>query len=473
MQCVLPVGRIDKINRAATKNMTYQQTTKYLFNLKRFGSKLDLSNITMLLELVDRPQDKFPSVLVGGTSGKFSVVQTTAAILQKAGYKVGTFTSPHLSEYTERFCINGREISRADITRLAGRLKKAADIMNELENYRHPTFFEMSVAMAFIYFVEKKIDIAVVEVGIGGRLDATNTLNPLVSVITHVNLEHTHILGKTRSKIAQEKVEIVREEGVLVTAEENSNVLDVFREKCRERKAKLVVLGKNVKLNILEQDLRGQKFSLSAGKNFRGEGRDRILPAGMLFTPLLSNVQLKNAALATLAATALKSKGYKISRKAIRAGLKTAKCPGRLEVVQKNPSLVLDCAKDAKAFLELRKTIKKFFQYRRLVLILAVSDDKDIKSMIKSIASIVDLVVITKHSVKERAYDVKKLAREFKKYKIPAVTSRNIKYALQKALNQASKKDLILVTGSVFAVGEARDLCYNSRNNRKLYLRDY
>lgn len=432
--------------------MNYQQTTEYLFGLQRFGSKLDLVNITKLLELVGDPQREFKSVHVGGTSGKFSVVQMTAAILQEAGCKVGVYTSPHLSRYSERFCMNGKEISEDEIVELAGWLKKAADEMVALSGFRHPTFFEMSTALAFLYFAEQEVDIAVIEVGLGGRLDATNVLDSLVSVITHVDLEHTHVLGETVEEIAGEKAGIIKERGVLVTGEQDGKVLDVFSEACQEKGTEMLILGKDFAVEVGRQDLTGQEFLLE----FAGQRRD-------LSIPLLGDVQIKNAALAVAATLILKDKGFDISEKVINTGLKKAKCPGRLEIVQESPFIVLDCAKDPGAMVELRKTIKKFFTYERLILVMAVSDDKNIEQMVENIAPVTDLVAAAEHGIKERALDPEVIKAEFAKYDIESIIRDNVPAAIEEAKKQASKNDLILITGSVFAVGEARDVWYDDK----------
>ncbi len=430
--------------------MNYQQTTEYLFALQRFGSKLDLTNITKLLELVGNPQREFKSIHIGGTSGKFSVVQMTAAILQTSGYKVGTFISPHLSRYSERFCIDGVEIDEDAIIVLAGRLKVAAEKMTGLPDYRHPTFFEMSTALAFLYFAKQEVDIAVVEVGLGGRLDATNVLESLVSVVTHVDLEHTHVLGETVEKIAGEKAGIIKEGGVLVTGEQDERVLQVFAKVCQKRDAKMLALGKDFTVKIGKQDLRGQEFFLK----FAGQRHD-------LSIPLLGDVQIKNAALAVTTALALRDKGFKITEKSIKVGLKTVKCPGRLEIVQKNPYIVLDCAKDPGAMLELQRAVEKLFDFDKLILVMAVSDDKNIGEMVKNITPIMDMVIITKHGVKERALDPEVIKAEFAKNDIEAVISNNVGKAIKEAKKQADPNDLILITGSVFAVGEAREIWYD------------
>ncbi|MBU1178075.1 bifunctional folylpolyglutamate synthase/dihydrofolate synthase [Patescibacteria group bacterium] len=430
--------------------MNYRQTTEYLFGLQRFGSKLDLINITKLLELVGNPQRQFKSVHVGGTSGKFSVVQMTAAILQASGYKVGTFISPHLSRYTERFCINGKEIDETAVIKLTSQLKVAADKMVALPDFRHPTFFEMSTALAFLYFAQQEIDVAVVEVGMGGRLDATNVLEPLVSVITHVDLEHTHVLGETIEAIAGEKAGIVKKGGILVTGERNEQTLNVFRKACWQREADFLALDNDFTVKIGRQDLAGQEFSLKFNEQRYN-----------LSTPLLGNVQIKNAALAVVTALVLRDKNYKISEVAIKAGLKAVKCPGRLEIAQKNPYVVFDCAKDPGAILELSKTIEHFFYFSRLILVMAVSDDKNIKQMAKNIAPLADLVIATRHGVKERALDPRIIQKEFIVCGVDSIVADDVKMAVAESLDQANVDDLILVTGSVFTVGEARDVWYD------------
>ncbi|MEM1570398.1 MAG: Mur ligase family protein, partial [Candidatus Bathyarchaeia archaeon] len=240
----------------------YNEVTEYIYNLKRLGSKLDLRNIRRLLKLIGNPQNSFRSILVGGTNGKGSTATMIASILMEEGFRVGLFTKPHLSSYTERFTVNGISISEGDVVRIFYELKPYMERMSLCKRYRHPSFFEATVALAFKYFCEQNVDFAVVEVGLGGRLDATNVLNPLVSVITNVHLEHTKILGDTIDKIAWEKAHIIKSNGLAITATDREEAFSVISKIARRRRARLFRVGSDLTFNIKRADLNGEKFDV-------------------------------------------------------------------------------------------------------------------------------------------------------------------------------------------------------------------
>jgi dihydrofolate synthase/folylpolyglutamate synthase len=434
--------------------MNYQEVTDYLYSLNLFGGKLGLERVKRLLELMKNPEKKFKSILVGGTSGKGSTVTMISSVLQEAGYKVGTFTKPHLSSFTERIVVNKKRIPEDEVVKIVNKIKSTTGVMKKDANFEHPTFFEIVVAIAFEYFTEQKVDFAVLEVGMGGRLDATNVVNPLVSVITNVSLEHTKILGNTVLKIAKEKAGIIKENGILITATEDDEVFSLFKKISEEKKSRISRVGKDIKFKKIDSDLEGQKFNINGlNGNYNN-----------LHISLLGDHQLLNASSAIGAIEALRSHNIVIPKNAIKQGLKEVRWPGRLEIIQKYPFVVLDCAKDILAMKRLKESIEQNFKYKKMILVISVSSDKKIHSMMSEILPISDFVVITAHKVMNRALNPEILAEEVKKYSKDYIIVEDVKNAVREALSLSMKKDLILVTGSLFTVAEARELWFKEAN---------
>jgi dihydrofolate synthase/folylpolyglutamate synthase len=428
--------------------MDYQDVTHYLYSLNILGGKLGLERVKKLLELLGNPQENFKSILVGGTNGKGSTVAMISSILQEAGYRIGTFTKPHLSSFTERIVVNGKKISEDDVIRIVEKIKITIERMKKDPNFEHPTFFEIVVAITLLYFKEQKVDFAVLEVGMGGRLDATNTVNPLVSIITNVSLEHTKILGDTVLKIAKEKAGIIKQDGILVTATSDEEVFSLFKEICKEKNSRIFRIEEN-NFEKISSDINGQEFKL--------KGLDKNYD---LYIPLLGNHQLMNVATAIEAIESLKFHNIRIPKKAIKEGLKNVKWPGRLEIIQKNPLVVLDCAKDPFAMKNLKEAVLENFNHEKLILVISISNDKDYRSMMDYIVPISDLVILTKHKVMNRGIDPKILAEDVKKHSKDFIIVEDVKDAVKKSLSLSKNNDMILVTGSLFTVGEAREIWF-------------
>jgi len=426
--------------------MNYQKVIDYIYNLRRFGDmKLGLERIEFLLEKVGNPERKLKVVHVGGTNGKGSTVAMITSILQSAGFKVGMYTSPHLSSYTERIVVNNQKISEEDIIRLFTEFKPIIDEMIAKGN--QPTFPEVTTAMAFKHFFDRGVDYAVIEVGIGGRLDATNVVNPFVTVITNIGLEHTDILGNSIEEIAREKAGIIKEGVPLITATEEEKAFSVFKKICEEKNCEIFRVNKDAKYERKGFDLDGQKFDVNI---FGEELKD-------LFIPLLGEYQVVNASTAVAAVKLLKEK---IDGGEIREGLKNVKWPGRLEVVQKEPLVVLDCAKDPLAMRKLVDSVKKDFRYRKLTAVVSISKDKKIGLMIQRLAEVVDEFVFAKHKVQNRAVDIEILEKEAEKYSKSSITIEDVREAVRKTIDSSEKEDMVLVTGSIFTVAEAREIWF-------------
>ena len=434
--------------------MGYRELVEWLFSLRRLSSKPGLRRISHLLSELGDPHRAFKAIHVTGTSGKGSTTAMAASILHAAGYRVGMYTSPHLSSFTERIVVDGQPIGVGDVVRLIESLRPIAEGMASKPDLGHPTFFELSTAMAFKYFEERGVDYAVVEVGMGGRLDATNVIDAEVAVITNVSLEHTKYLGDTVIEIAGEKAGIIKPGSTLITAVEQPEVLELLEGICHDRDAEIYVVDRDIRYRRLRHSLEGQWFNL---QGLRDDYRE-------LFIPLLGGHQLRNASCAVGAVEALSLHGVDIPPEAVRKGLRKTRWPGRLEVVQRKPLTILDCAKDPKAMENLAAVLREDFSYDRLIAVVSISRDKDIPRMIRALASVASHFIITRHGVMGRAAEPEAIAVEVERFSKPYEIVEDVRSAVRRALEIAGGDDLILVTGSVFTVGEARCLWFKPPN---------
>jgi len=460
-------------------NVDSERMVSYLYSLNRKGPKLGLERVADLLTRLDEPQNSFTPVLVGGTNGKGSTTAILSTILRQSGYRVGTYTSPHLTNITERIAFNGKPIPEDALFRIVERIRSVSEEM-EKEGLSPPTFFETMTAAAFIYFKEKECDFAVLEVGMGGRLDATNVTNPPVSIITNISLEHTKILGDTKVKIAGEKAGIIKRNGLLITATRDEDVFDVFERTCRECGSRIARIGRDIKYEKktntnekIADDFYSQCFDMTS----ESENREKISFSDLRLR-LLGDHQLDNASCAIAAALELERLGFKkISDSSIRQGLENVVWPGRFEIVQRDPLVILDSAKDLEAMKALRANIEMYSQSiraqnsigggnRKLVLVVSISSDKNYQGMLDTIIPLADEVIASAHAVRNRSLEPGIIAERCialsKKYLI----IRDVKIATEKALAMAGKDGIVLVTGSVFTVGEAREIWVTNPEGR-------
>jgi len=419
--------------------MTYQKSISYLYGLQKFGIKFGLTNISTLLTSINSPQRNVPCIHIAGTNGKGSTSAFLAYILSKGGYKVGLYTSPHLTSFTERIKINSHEISKKDVTRLTLLLR------NKAENIDCITYFEFVTAMALLYFAEQKVDLCILEVGMGGRLDATNVVSPLVSIITNISKEHEYYLGHSLLKIANEKAGIIKKKSVLITGATQTKVLSLFKERCQTLQTRFYQLGRDFSLKTIKQgylSYRGIKYKLDGIK-----------------IALLGDHQLNNAAIALAAVEILRDKGYHIGDRAMYQGLRNVYWPGRLEAVKNSPLVILDGAHNPAAMKNLKKALVKYFNFKKLILILGIMEDKNIKGMIKEIVPCVHKVILCKPNM-DRAASTHTLARAIQEWKVKYHQIKDVRQATLYALSIAHPNDLICVTGSLFTVGEARTIFF-------------
>ncbi len=416
-----------------SKQTTYKESINYLYSLQKYGIKFGLSKTENLLKAFDNPHIGQQYVHIAGTNGKGSVASFVGSILKEAGLKVGFYSSPHLVRFTERFRINGEEM---DPDTAAGLIDELRGAFSEKEP---PTFFEAATAMAILYFAREKTDVAIMEVGMGGRLDATNVIAPLVSGITNVSMEHQGFLGKRLVDIAREKGGIIKKGVDVVTAAARPTVIATLQDIARERGAPFWRVGKDMRYR-----------TTSSGFHYRGPSLDvhglRLGLSGML--------QARNAALAVGIIERLGEKGIRVSETSMRSGVEHAAWPGRMQVVQTDPVILLDGAHNPAALRMLASSIKAGFTYRRLILVIGVMADKAIRDMMRAIVPLADHVIYTR-PVYSRAAEPEILMRNAAALKKPGETVPVLTQALARAQELAGPRDLIVVCGSLFTVGEA------------------
>ena len=419
----------------------------YLDSLNVDKMRFGLKAISELLSRLGNPQNSYKIILIAGTNGKGSTAAMIASILCSAGYKVGLYTSPHLVDVRERIVINGKKIPLKEFNRTI------ADVKDKKE--QPVTYFEFLTAVAFVYFQRQKVDIAVLEVGLGGRLDATNVCKPLVSVITNISLDHMDYLGNTLDSIAREKAGIIKQKGICITAAKQNKVLEVLKNVCLRRRAKLYCLSSDIKIKKQKDGILNYEGLYRNLKNLK--------------IPLQGDHQLSNAALALAAIELCEKKGFSIADTAIYAGLKNTHWEARLEVLQNQPLFLLDGAHNPAGISVLCRSLKNDFSYRRLILIFGALADKDYRQMLQKIVPLASIIILTQLKTK-RAVPVNDIMETVKKMGYPAIVTENVKQAIERAQAMAKKQDLICATGSFYLAGEVKQafpklvLCDNTKS---------
>jgi len=414
---------------------------------KKLGMKPGLKSVKTLLRLLGSPQNEYKTIHVTGTNGKGSTSAMAAAILRESGYRVGLFTSPHLSSWTESINVDGEDISVEEMEDVLGTIRSKMDELDGL-GVRHPTHFEVLVTACFLHFKERQVEYAVIEVGMGGRDDATNVIPSNVSVLTNVSLEHTVWLGETVEEIARVKAGILREGTAIVSAATQPEVITVLETVAAENTSELVRVGRDYVPIPSMIDLDSQGFHLMTPTEEINDLR----------IPLQGHHQILNAACAVAAVQYLDDP--KINEEAIREGLKNVIWPGRFEIVARKPLVILDGAKDARAAERLKETVKTYLPGLDVFTVIAVSSDKDIESMVRSLAGVTGRFIITEHRVKARTATTEQVEEAVKKTGVPYEIVVPVHRAIESAMEMALEDDAILVTGSVFLVGEAREFCF-------------
>ncbi|MDD4047452.1 MAG: bifunctional folylpolyglutamate synthase/dihydrofolate synthase [Clostridia bacterium] len=438
--------------------MNYKEALDKLEKHTRFGINLGMQRINSLLGIFDNPEEQMPVIHIGGTNGKGSTLAMIASILKEAGYKVGAYTSPHLISYRERFAINGEYISEEMFAHLLEEIFGALEKVQQ-ETGEYPTEFEILTALAFLYFAREKVDILLLEVGMGGDMDSTNVVkNPLLSLITNVSIEHTKYLGNTLPEIAQRKSGIIKKGCPVITACNEEETLKVIREKAKDLQAQLIEVNRQASWEI--------KGDLSEGKIFKGQAFEGQIisvrtPHNIyedVFLPLLGHHQAVNAVCAIMAVETLKELGWIINHSTIVKGLAVAKWSGRLEIVSTKPLVVLDGAHNPAGLEALSKWLKrKRQQVGRVILVIGMLDDKDTSLVSEFLEPLIDMVIVTRPN-SNRAKNWIGLQDRFSSKRIRLEVIEDLAEALKRAMNEARPNDMILITGSLYLIGSVKEL---------------
>ncbi len=442
----------------------YNKTVDYLYNLQKYGIKLGLKNPGRLMSILGNPQKSFRSIHIAGTNGKGSTASILASILTANGFKTGLFTSPHLVSFKERIRINNVPITESDVIKLTSYIRKSVT-----GTALKLTFFEFITAMAFFYFASNKIDWAVVEVGMGGRLDATNVILPDVCIITNIGIDHNEFLGKTISDIASEKAGIIKTKVPLVTAVTHPDALNVLKKTANDNDSDMHIYGRDFKSSLTFMDSDHMVFDYlsintqNPDTNSCGKLKDLSLPA-------TGQHQLSNVSLAIRASEILADREIPVSPDSLRKGISNLKFNGRFEPVSQKPPIIIDSAHNPEAAKALRDTVKEVFPLKKIILITGIMRDKNIRDILRPLIKISDTVILTKPK-SERSASPEELKENIAilmksgingpgpdKILIADTVSASIELA-----KTLWKEDcIILITGSFYTTGEAMEFLGHS-----------
>jgi dihydrofolate synthase / folylpolyglutamate synthase len=447
--------------------LNYQEALDFLYSFVDYGAQrayrysaetFDLRRMFRFLEALGNPQDRYPILHVAGTKGKGSVAAMCASVLRAAGYRTAFYTSPHLLDFCERAQIDGEYIPRQAVAQIVSDMRQLVP--------EHPgiTTFELTTAMAFAHFARQKVDVAVVEVGLGGRLDATNVVEPLATVISSLSFDHTNLLGNTLAEIAAEKGGIIKAGVPLVSSPQRPEALEVLERIASERGAPFSLVGRDWYFEPISHTLEGQTFEVwSAAQQAQldalaAQGHPIGWRRPRYEIPLLGLHQVENAATAVAALHALQSRGLPIAAQALSHGLASVHWPGRFEILTRSPYLVLDGAHNADSAEKLASAVKDYFPGRRVILIFGASSDKDVAGMLAALLhpDVGVQHVLLAQAVHPRAQDPDSLAELLAQYPVPAEAGLAVGSAIDRALELAGSDDVILACGSLFVVAEAR-----------------
>jgi len=438
-------------------SLSYREALNYLYSLTNYEMKaasayapqfFDLRRVQRLLDALGNPERRFKSLHIAGTKGKGSTSAMLASILNAGGYRTGLYTSPHLHSFRERIQVNEALISEADFAHLAAQLHVLAEADKEL------TTFEVATALAFAYFAQAGVEVAVVEVGLGGRLDATNVIVPIVSVITTIGHDHMHILGRTLALIAGEKAGIIKEGVPMVSAPQARAALAVIEQVSAQKRAPLHLVGQEWHWQGAHHALECQQFSAS-----RRAGHPA--PYGSLSyedlcLPLLGKHQLRNAAVVLETIEVLRGAGIPVSEQAVRQGLRRVLWPARFEIMGRDPYFVVDGAHNVDSARVLARTLHEYFPGRHPLFVLGILSDKDIPAILHQLLPQGQGAILV-HPRHPRAADPRQLQQQAVPYGIATEIVEDVGEATRQALQKVAPGGLVLATGSFTTAGAARE----------------
>ncbi|HEY5269667.1 MAG TPA: folylpolyglutamate synthase/dihydrofolate synthase family protein [Anaerolineales bacterium] len=437
---------------------SYNQALDYLYSFVDYSLKksselakadFNLERMRVLMALLGSPEQKYPSLHVAGTKGKGSTSALMASALTAAGYKTGLYTSPHLQDYVERIQIDGRPISHAQLVKLVEQVRPHVAAVPKL------TTFEITTALGFLHFAQQNVEAAVIEVGLGGRLDATNVVIPRVSVITSLSYDHMVVLGNTLTLIAGEKAGIIKPGIPVVSSPQKDEARVVLERVAGERHAPLTLVGREVLFAAGEHSLDGQTLTVSSKQEAERskQAAENSQESVILRVPLLGRHQVANAATAY---AALKASGLNVSDEAISRGFAGVTWPCRFEIVRREPPVILDSAHNQDSFEKLAQTLEDYFPGRPVLLIFGSSEDKDVGGMLAALKGRLKLVLATK-AVHPRAIEPEKIVETANRLGVRAEAAAPVDAALARALALAAGGgEIVLSAGSMFVTAEVK-----------------
>ncbi|MGL5259088.1 MAG: bifunctional folylpolyglutamate synthase/dihydrofolate synthase [Lachnospiraceae bacterium] len=433
--------------------MKYQEAREYLQECSNYGSILGLDNIKYVLEELNNPQEQLSFVHISGTNGKGSSVTFISNILKKAKYKVGVYTSPAVMDYFERFQINGIQMGKVLFGKYIEIVKNAADLVFEKYKLR-ATVFEIETAVAFLYFLEKKCDIVILETGMGGSLDATNIVkHTLVSGITSIGMDHMDYLGQSLTEIAKVKTGIIKEGGSVVYYPQQTVVEEIIKNECKNKNIKKIYTFQEHEIQIKKSEIGKQVFSFRSYKNI-----------GISMNGLF---QIKNAVFSLCVIEALIEKGYQITSNHMKEGFMEATWAGRFEVVSKNPYFIIDGAHNEMGALALKESLIKYFKERRKIFIIGMYKDKEYEKVIQSMAELASHIIAITPTKESRSLAGVDLARTILPYNTNVTVADNLLEGVELATLLSDKESVIVAFGSLSYLGECKKIVQERKVNFK------
>jgi len=427
------------------RNSSYSEALEYLYSLTHSGIKLGLENTSKLLEYFENPHLGIRTIHISGTNGKGSTAAIIESILRTAGLKTGLYTSPHILDFRERIQINRSLIEKEDTTELILRIKKAVKILDI-----PITFFEFGTVLAFLYFKENDTDVNILEVGLGGRLDATNLCKAEISIITSISYDHTEFLGNDLKQIAFEKASIIKERGTVFAHIPNEEIFNVVNSLAQDRGASIYRLNKEFQITQIEAKRGHQIFNFFTDKNkLKG-----------LKLPLMGHFQAQNAGLALAACNQFLGKN---DEDVTRKGLEQVQWEGRLEVISEAPMVVLDCAHNVASVSNMTAELRKNHDFSRCLVVLGLMKDKEIDKIIEILSDFGDRFYLVQVNP-QRGETPERLKEKFKKFNKIVQVSESVPSAIQAVKEIAKPDDLVCITGSIFTVAEAKKCFKNDKN---------
>lgn len=432
--------------------MNYKEARDYIEDTSKFSIKLGLSRTEKVLKLLGNPHKSLKCIHIAGTNGKGSTTAMISEILKEAGYKVGMYTSPYIEEFEERIQINGSNIPKEDLAKIVTKVSEAIHKVVDM-GYGSPTQFEIITCAGLLYFYEEKVDFAVVEVGLGGRLDSTNVISPMLSVITSISYDHMNILGDTLCKIAYEKAGIIKKGIPVVLYPQEKEAEEVIEKVCEEKGAKLIKVEKERAKFLSSYEIK-EESGINTVQDIIVNTEKQEYNVSL---SLLGKHQILNCATVLYSVEELKNLGINVEKNLVIEALKKVKWKGRFEVLSKNPLVVIDGAHNMDGIRKLKESIETYLKYKDIVLILGILGDKQVDDMIKIIVPMAKRIIcVTPNSYRgELAEDLMKVVKGHNE-NCEAIEEYEEAYKL--GLSYCKKDDLLLISGSLYMVGDMRKI---------------